>query len=251
MSDWIWGRHPVLEALRVGRVESVLVASGRQPAPVLRQIQQLARESRVPYREVSPQELNGLVPGENLQGVIARVSTPQTVSLADLLQPRDEMVPLLLLLDQIQDPHNLGALLRSAAAAGATGVIVTDRRSAPLSGTVAKTSAGALHHLRIAEVTNLARAMDELRAHGIWITGLDGAAPHLLYDVDLAGPAAIVVGAEGSGLRRLTRERCDFLARLPMPGPVESLNASVAGSIALYEAVRQRLAAGASAPGVE
>lgn len=249
MTDWVWGRHPVLEALRVGSVQSILVARGRERAPVLVQIVETAAGAGVPIREVAPEELSRLVPGENLQGVLARVSAPRTTSLEHLLQDQSG-VQLLLLLDQIQDPHNLGALLRTASAAGVTGVVLTGRRSAPLTGTVAKTSAGAVHHLRLAEVTNLSRAMDVLREAGIWITGLDGEAPMLLYEVDLAGPCALVVGGEGAGLRRLTRERCDFLARLPMIGPTESLNASVAGSIALYEAVRQRLARGTGVPGV-
>lgn len=250
MSSWVWGRHPVLEALRAGVVESLLLAKGRAPAPVLNDIIQAAERAGVPWSEVPPDDLVRLVPGENLQGVLARVPAPSAVPIEQLLQPAGS-VPLLLILDQIQDPHNLGALLRSASAAGATGVILTGRRSAPLSGTVAKTSAGAVHHLHIAEVPNLARAMDSVRHHGVWITGLDGQAPGLLYDIDLAAPSALVIGGEGWGLRRLTRERCDFLARLPMVGPTESLNASVAGSIALFEAVRQRLLARPTPQGVE
>lgn len=249
MSDWIWGRHPVLEALRAGSAESVIVAEGRERSETLDAIREAAARSRIPYREAPADELSRLVPGENLQGVVARVSVPKTVPLDGLL--RAEPAPLLLILDQVQDPHNLGALLRSASAAGATGVVLPERRSAPLTGVVAKTSAGAVYHLRVAEVPNLARAMETLRRKGIWITGLDGEAPTLLYDIDLAVPSAIVVGGEATGLRRLTREHCDYLARLPMPGPAESLNASVAGSVALYEAVRQRLAAGLIPPGVE
>jgi 23S rRNA (guanosine2251-2'-O)-methyltransferase len=250
VSDWIWGRHPVLEALRGGAVESVSLAAGRHPAPVLEAIRKAAESAGVPVREVASDELARLVPGENTQGVAARLSRIRTVPLEELLPQGGESAPLLLLLDQVQDPHNLGALLRSASAAGVTGVVVTGRHSAPLSGTVAKTSAGAVFQVRIAEVANLARAMDTLRAGNIWITGLDGASPGLLYDVDLTLPSALVVGGEGSGLRRLTRERCDFLARLPMLGPTESLNASVAGSIALYEAVRQRIAGGHPPPEV-
>lgn len=249
MTDWLWGRHPVLEALRAGAVDTVLLATGRRPAAVLDEIVRAAQDAGVPWREVPADELKRLVPGENVQGVVARVSRPLTVPLKQALDHQSG-VPLLLLLDQIQDPHNVGALFRTAAAAGVTGVVLTGRHSAPLSGTVAKTSAGAVHHLRIAEASNLARAIEQLRASGIWITGLDGQAPQLLYDIDLKIPSALVVGGEGSGLRRLTRERCDFLARLPMVGRIESLNASVAGSIALFEAVRQRLASGLMPPGV-
>lgn len=249
MSDWVWGRHPVLEALRAGAVDSVILASGRRHATVLHEIVRAAQRAGVPWREVPAEELTRLVPGENLQGVVARVSAPLTVPLEQALDAGAGL-PLLLLLDQVQDPHNVGALLRSASAAGVTGVVLTGRRSAPLTGTVAKTSAGAIHHLRIAEAPNLARAMDQLRSAGIWITGLDSEAPQTVYDIDLTVPSAFVVGGEGSGLRRLTREHCDFLARLPMVGETESLNASVAGSIALFEAVRQRLAAGLIPPGV-
>jgi 23S rRNA (guanosine2251-2'-O)-methyltransferase len=230
-------------------VESVVMAAGRDPAPVLEEILQTARSNNIPVQRVSIEELRRVVRAENLQGIAARVRAPTILPLERLLEEQTG-VPHLLLLDQIQDPHNVGALLRSASAAGATGVILTGRRSAPLTGTVAKTSAGAVHHLRLSEVTNLARAMDAIREAGIWITGLDADAPRLLYDVDLTGPVALVVGGEASGLRRLTRDRCDFLVRLPMIGPTESLNASVAGSLALYEVVRQRLAAGLIVPAV-
>lgn len=249
MSGWVWGRHPVLEALRAGAVHSVLLAADRRPAPVLDEIVRTAEKAGVPLREVPADELGRLVPDENLQGVIARMSRPLTVPLQQVLG-QTEHVPLLLLLDQVQDPHNVGALLRTASAAGVTGVIMTGRRSAPLTGAVAKTSAGAVHHLLIAEAPNLVRAMEQVRAHGMWITGLDAQAETLVYDVDLTVPSALVVGGEESGLRRLTREHCDFLARLPMIGPTESLNASVAGSVALFEAVRQRLTAGLLPPGV-
>jgi 23S rRNA (guanosine2251-2'-O)-methyltransferase len=198
---------------------------------------------------VDGDELLRVAPGANTQGVAARVAEPEILSLDRLLGDQP-VAPLLLVLDQMQDPHNVGALLRSSSAAGATGVVLTGRRSASLTGTVAKTSAGAIHHVAIAEVTNLARSLDAIREAGIWITGLEGSADMLLYDVDLTAPSAIVVGGEGAGLRRLTRERCDFLARLPMVGPIDSLNASVAGSIAVYEAVRQRLPSGAPISGV-
>jgi 23S rRNA (guanosine2251-2'-O)-methyltransferase len=162
--------------------------------------------------------------------------------MAELLAlPRqDHTDAFILVLDQVQDPHNFGALLRTAEAAGVQAAIVPDRRSAPLSGTVAKTSAGALSHLPILEVKNLVRALDDLRQAGIWVIGLDAAAHVSLFETDLAVPLALVIGGEGEGLRRLTREHCDLLLKLPMRGAIESLNASVAGSIALFEGVRQR-----------
>jgi 23S rRNA (guanosine2251-2'-O)-methyltransferase len=148
--------------------------------------------------------------------------------------------PFLLALDQVQDPYNLGSLLRTAHAAGAQGVIVPERRSAPVSGVVAKASAGAVSHLPILEVTNLARTLEALKKGGIWIVGLDGSAQEPIYGVDLTVPVALVVGGEGAGLRRLTREHCDLLLYIPMFGKVASLNAAVAGAIGMYELVRQR-----------
>jgi 23S rRNA (guanosine2251-2'-O)-methyltransferase len=147
------------------------------------------------------------------------------------------------MLDQVQDPHNFGALLRSAEATAVHAVVVPERRSAPLAGTVAKTSAGALSLLPILEVNNLVRALDALKRSGIWIIGLDAGAGLSLFDVDLNVPLVLVIGGEGEGLRRLTRERCDLLVRLPMRGSIESLNASVAGAVAMFECVRQRSAA--------
>jgi 23S rRNA (guanosine2251-2'-O)-methyltransferase len=241
-SHWTWGRHAVLEALRAGTARSVLLTAGRRPSPLLDEIGRLARERDVPLREVQPHEIERLAPGQNTQGAAAQVVTRTLPDVQSLLAtlPEPETAPFLLVLDQIQDPHNLGALLRTAEGAGVHGVILPERHSAPLSGTVAKVSAGALNHVRIVEVTNLARALDKIRQGGIWVAGLEGTAPQSLFTADLTVPAALVVGGEGSGLRRLTRERCDFLVHLPLLGSIESLNAAVAGSIAMYEAVRQR-----------
>jgi 23S rRNA (guanosine2251-2'-O)-methyltransferase len=239
---WIWGRHPVLEALRAGRARSVLVATGRKQAAVLEEIVADARQQGVPLREASPVEVDAVAPGANTQGVAALVETPHLDSMDDLLaltRQREEDA-FILILDQVQDPHNFGALLRTAEAAGVQAVVVPDRRSAPLSGTVAKTSAGALSHLPILKVNNLTRALEELKQSGIWAIGLDAAARMSLFEADLAIPLGLVIGGEGEGLRRLTRDHCDLLVRLPMHGSITSLNASVAGSIALYEGVRQR-----------
>lgn len=241
---WIWGRHPVLEALRAGSARSVLIAHGRKAAPILDEIRGAAAAAGVPVREVSAGEIERLAPGESTQGIAAEIAARRLRDVAELLtsmSPRSEP-PFLLVLDQIQDPHNVGALLRTADAAGVQGVIMPERRSAPISGTVARASAGAVSHLPIAHATNLARALGEVRDAGIWIAGLDGAATATVFEADLRGPIAIVVGSEGEGLRRLTREHCDFVLRIPMRGAIESLNASVAGAITLYEVVRQRLA---------
>lgn len=239
---WIWGRHPVLEALRAQRAVSISVAHGRHPAPVLREIMDEAARQRIPVQEVPPNTLHAIAPDATMQGIAALVRIRRLQSISEMLSltsgaGQDALV---LVLDQIQDPHNLGALLRSAEAAGVQGVVVPSRRSAPLSGTVAKASAGALSHLPILEVTNLARAMEDLRQAGLWLVGLEGSARTSLFASDLRIPLALVVGGEGGGLRRLTQESCDLLVHLPMHGVVESLNASVAGSIALFEVVRQR-----------
>jgi 23S rRNA (guanosine2251-2'-O)-methyltransferase len=244
---WIWGRHPVLEGLRAGRVRGVLLVASGKVAPVVQDIRRLAEERGVPVRLVSPAEIEQVAPGENTQGVAAEMMGPALVdldSLCDQLQGTDT-IPFLLATDQIQDPHNVGALLRTAEAAGVGGIVMPEHRGAPLSGTVAKVSAGALSYLPIAVVTNLAQALDRLKDRGIWAVGLDGEARQTVFQADLRVPLVLVVGSEGEGLRRLTRERCDFLVKLPMAGHIESLNASVAGSIAMYEVVRQRLSSGA------
>jgi len=238
---WIWGRHPVLEALRSGTATSVLLAAGRRSSPVIDEICRLAILGEVPLREIDPRELQRISPSSNMQGVAAEVRTARTLDIEEILSLPGTASALFLVLDEIQDPHNLGALLRSASAAGADGVILPERRTAPLTGTVAKASAGAVARTAIAQVTNLARALERMRDAGIWTVGLDGSAETLIYEVDLTAPVALVIGNEGRGLRRLVRQTCDFVVRLPMRGEISSLNASVAGGIALFEAVRQRI----------
>lgn len=240
---WIWGRHPVLEALRAGSARAVLIAEGRKQAAILDEIRKTAAAANVPVRDVPAPHIDRLAPGQSTQGVAAEVIERRMDSVGDLLAALGGRTapPFLLVLDQIQDPHNVGALIRTADAAGVQGIIMPERRSASISGTVARVSAGAVSHLPTVEVTNLARALREVRDAGIWIAGLDGDARQTIFEVDLKIPIAIVVGSEGEGLRRLTREHCDFLLRIPMLGAIESLNASVAGSIMLYEVMRQRL----------
>ena len=241
---WIWGRHPVLEAIRAGYARVVLVARDREHTRVLNEIRSEASAQKISVLEVSLDEVSRLAPGQSTQGVAAQVARPRVLDLEwalNLSESREDPA-FLLVLDQIQDPHNLGALLRTADAAGVGAVVVPERRSASITGTVVKTSAGAASHLPFVEVTNLSRALETIRGRGIWTVGLDGSADENLFELDLKMPLALVVGSEGSGLRRLTRERCDFVARLPMLGRVESLNAAVAGSIAMYEVIRQRTA---------
>ncbi len=173
------------------------------------------------------------------QGIVADVENVQDFSVEDLVRGA-RATPLIVVLDGIEDPHNLGAILRTADAAGVDGVVVQSRRSAALGGAAAKASAGAVAHVRIAEVVNIARALDELKEAGVWTVGLAGEAETAYDSIDFTVPSAIVLGAEGSGLRRLVRERCDFLASIPMLGHVGSLNVSVSAGIVLFEAVRQR-----------
>lgn len=233
----IYGLNPVFEALGAGRVREIRVAGrggGRQQVLVAR-----AREAGVPVRVVSEDTLDREARGGVHQGVAATCDERRAWTVDELV--RDTGGPaLLVVLDGVEDPHNLGAILRTADAAGVHGVIVQSRRSAALDGGVAKASAGALAHVRIAEVVNIARALEELKAAGVWTVGLAAEAGAPYDTVDLAGPTALVVGAEGTGLRRLVRETCDFLAAIPMTGRVGSLNVSVAAGVALFEAVRQR-----------
>lgn len=233
----IYGINPVLEALRAGRVKQLRV--GDRSGERLRELLALASARHVTVTRVTPDALSRETRGAVHQGVVAEVAELAEYSVEDLVRGAGG-VPLIVVLDGIEDPHNVGAILRTADAAGVDGVVVQSRHSAALGGAAAKASAGAVSHVRIAEVVNIARAIDGLKAAGVWTVGLagDGAAA---YDaLDYTVPTAIVVGAEGTGLRRLVREKCDFLAAIPMRGHVQSLNVSVAAAVALYEAVRQR-----------
>jgi 23S rRNA (guanosine2251-2'-O)-methyltransferase len=242
----IYGINPVTEALRAGRASAVRVADTRNAR--LQQLLALAEERGVRVRRVAPEALDRDARGGVHQGVVADVEEAKSVGLADLVQDATA-VPLLVVLDGIEDPHNLGAILRTADAAGVDGVVVQTRRSAALGGAAAKASAGAVAHIRLAEVVNVARALDELKELGIWVVGLAGESPTLYNSVDYTTPTAIVLGAEGAGLRRLEREKCDFLVSIPMRGHVSSLNVSVAAGVTLFEAVRQRTRqSGAAAP---
>lgn len=248
------GRHPVREALEAGEaIERLLIAEGAQAHGTLADILRMAVAAGVPVQHVPRAALDRVVAG-NLagrhQGVVAWAAAYRYADLAEILARaiRAGEPPFVLLLDSIQDVHNVGALLRSAEAAGVHGVVLSDRYGAGISAAVRKTSAGAAAHLAVARA-DLPEAMDALGARGVGIAGLaaDGAVP---YDrADLAGPLAIAVGGEQRGLRPAVRRRCHFLLRLPMRGRVTSLNAGVAGSIALYEALRQRLAAREVSPG--
>ena len=231
----IYGVHPVLEALRAGTVRRLRVAD--RAGDRLRDVIEQAAAAGVRVERVPHDAIDRLAHGATHQGVVADVESERSVGLQELAEGD---APLIVVLDGIEDPHNLGAILRTADAAGVSGVVVQTRRSALHAGTVAKTSAGALSHVRVAEVVNIARAIEELKEMGVWSVGLAGEVGQAYDEVDLTGPTALVMGAEGPGLRRLVKEKCDFLVSIPMSGHVGSLNVSVAAGVALFEAVRQR-----------
>jgi 23S rRNA (guanosine2251-2'-O)-methyltransferase len=233
----IYGINPVLEALRAGRVKELRVSD--RGGDRMRALLALAAERQVRVRQVTVDLLARDARGGVHQGVVAEVEAPERFDVEALVRGAGG-VPLIVVLDGVEDPHNMGAILRTADAAGTDGVIVQSRHASALGGAAAKASAGAVAHVRIAEVVNIARSIEELKSLGVWTVGLaeDGAHPYDMLDLTL--PTAIVLGGEGSGLRRLVRERCDMAASIPMRGHVESLNVSVAAGIVLFEAVRQR-----------
>jgi 23S rRNA (guanosine2251-2'-O)-methyltransferase len=233
----IYGINPVVEALRAGRVKEVRVAE--RSGGRMRDLLALAAGQGVRVRHVPAEALDRAARHGVHQGVVAEVEGPARYGIDDLVRGADA-APLIVVLDGIEDPHNLGAIVRTADAAGAHGVVLQHRRSAALDGAAAKASAGAMTHVKIAEVVNIARAIEELKEAGVWTVGLAGEAATAYDRIDLAQPTALVLGAEGTGLRRLVRERCDHLVNIPMTGHVGSLNVSVAAGIALFEAVRQR-----------
>lgn len=233
----IYGINPVLEALRAGHVTAIRVSPRADERVTL--LLRLAAEQGVSVDRVNVNELDRVTRGGRHQGVVAEVEDAAHLSVEDLVV-RAKGAPLIVVLDGIEDPHNVGAILRTVDAAGADGVVRQSRHAARLDGAAARASAGAVAHVPIAEVVNIARALEILKAAGVWTVGLVGDAPTRYDQIDLTQPTAVVVGAEGTGLRRLVRERCDWLASIPMRGHVQSLNVSVAAGIALFEAVRQR-----------
>ena len=233
----IYGINPVLEALRAGRVDAIRF--GRSDGRVA-EILDAARKAGVVVKRVDPAELDRAAKGGVHQGVVALVPDQESIGTEDLVMSAAG-APLIVVLDSIEDPHNVGAILRTVDAAGATGVVRQQRHAAPLGGATAKASAGAVSYVKIADVVNIARALEELKEAGVWTVGLAGDADKRYDEIDYTLPTAVVVGAEGAGLRRLVRERCDWLVSIPMKGHVQSLNVSVATGVVLFEAVRQRL----------
>lgn len=239
--DIIAGRNPVAEALRSGRsVDCLYIAKGELNGSV-KVIAALAREKKIPIKEVDRKKLDQMTAGSAHQGVAAAASLKEYASVDDifaLAQKRNEP-PFIIVLDEIEDPHNLGAIIRTAECAGAHGIIIPKRRAAGLSFTVGKASAGAYEYVPVARVTNIAAAIDELKERGCWVYGadMDG---QTYCSCDLRGAAALVIGSEGRGLGKLVREKCDAVLSLPMKGRINSLNASVAAGILMYEFSRQR-----------
>jgi 23S rRNA (guanosine2251-2'-O)-methyltransferase len=243
--DRLTGIHAVREALEAGRAfDRIVIAKGRQDSRV-EEIVQAARARNISVRFEDRGQLDRLADSKDHQGIVALVAARAAGTLEEILAAanagagRGEKA-LIVLLDGVEDPHNLGAVIRTALAAGAHGVVIPERRAAGLTDTVARASAGALAHLAVAKVTNLVRTMEELKEAGYWLVGLDERGDKNYTDVDYTSPTGIVLGGEGKGLHELTRKRCDFVVSLPTTGPVKSLNVSVAAGVVLFEALRQR-----------
>lgn len=237
----IEGRNPVFEALRSGMPIDKILISETAKKEALGKILSAAKDRKIPVQTVRPQKLAELAETEASQGVIAICAAAQYVAVDDILAKAEEKgkPPFVIIADEITDPHNLGAIIRTANAAGADGVIIPKNRSAGIGAIAAKTSAGAVSYTPVARVTNLAQTIDYLKERGLWVMGADMSGDDM-YRSNLTGAIALVVGSEGKGISRLIKEKCDFMVRIPMFGEINSLNASVAAAVLMYEIVRQR-----------
>ena len=241
MSDKIIGRNPVLEAIKSGReIDKLMVKKGEIEGS-LRAIVKKARDAGIPVVEAEKQKLDQIAEGGNHQGVIAYAAAHSYATLDDIFKRAEEKgeAPFIVILDKITDPHNLGSIIRTANCAGVHGIIIPKRGSVGLSEVVAKTSAGAIEYVPVCKVTNIAQTIDALKERGVWVAGAE-AGGDVMYKTDLTGAIALVVGSEGEGISRLVKEKCDFLVEIPMFGNVNSLNASVAAAVLMYEIVRQK-----------
>lgn len=241
--DVLVGRNAVTEALKSGRgINKLWIAGGDREGSVA-EIAALAKERGIVVQYVERAKIEALAGGHRHQGVLAYVAPVPYAELEDILKAAEEKgeAPFLVLLDELEDPHNLGALLRTADATGVHGILIPKRRSVSLNATVAKTSAGAVEYVPVARIGNIAQTLKKLKEKGFWVAGADMDGEKAYYEADLTGPLVLVVGSEGKGMSRLTKEACDFIVRMPMVGRINSLNASVAGSILMYESMRQRL----------
>lgn len=241
MSDYIVGRNAVREALRSGRTIQRLFITNDKVQGSLQEIIGLAKDKGIELRRVDDKQLSKYADGVVHQGVVALAAPVKFADLGEVLQNwSSDKAPLLILLDGIEDPHNMGAIIRTAECCGATAVLIPKRHTAPINATVAKTSAGALESIPLVQVGNVAQTIEELKKQGFWVLGAHMEGQQTLYQADLTSPLVLVIGNEGKGLSRLTKECCDFLVTIPMYGRINSLNASVAAAILMYEAVRQR-----------
>lgn len=243
-NEMIEGRNAVLEALRAGRaLDKVYIARG-ETDKALAHIAGLARERGVSVSDCDRRKLDAMSVTKAHQGVIAVCAVREYASLDDILALAESRgkAPFVVVCDEISDPHNLGAIIRSAECVGAHGVVIPKRRSAGLTAVVGKTSAGAAEHLPVARVANISAALQELKDRGLWVYGAAAEGSSPMWETDLTGPLALVIGSEGEGLGRLVRERCDFLVSIPLRGKVGSLNASTAAAVLMYEVLRQKLA---------
>ena len=241
--DVLVGRNAVTEALKSGRgINKLWIASGDREGSVS-EIAALAKERGIVVQYVERAKIESLAGGHRHQGVLAYVAPVPYAELDDILKAAEEKgeAPFLVLLDELEDPHNLGALLRTADATGVHGILIPKRRSVSLNATVAKTSAGAVEYVPVARIGNIAQTLKKLKEKGFWVAGADMDGEKAYYEADLTGSLVLVVGSEGRGMSRLTKEACDFIVSMPMVGRINSLNASVAGSILMYESMRQRL----------
>jgi len=243
MKEAIAGKNSVLEALRAGReINKIFLGENVTRDRVFKEIINIAKVNKIPVQNVAKTKLDDLVETNKHQGIVAMVAVKEYVSMEEIVhsKPLSEN-PIILMVDGIEDPHNLGAIIRTCDAVDAAGVIIPNRRNVGLTGIVSKASAGAIEYVPVARVTNLAQTIDALKDMGFWVVGCDAKGEKTIYEVDLKMPLVLVVGGEGKGLSRLVQEKCDFLTRLPMVGNISSLNASVAASICLYEALKQRM----------
>ena len=241
MEDKIIGRNPVMEAIRSGReIEKIFVKKGGAEGSIVSIIKK-AKEKGIIVTEVDRQKLDTMAEGENHQGIVALAAVCDYVSVQDILDAAEKKgkPPFVIICDKITDPHNLGSIIRTANCVGADGIIIPKRNSVGLNSVVAKTSAGAIEYTPVARVTNIARTIDELKEKGLWIAGAD-MGENSMYKTDLKGAIGLVIGSEGEGISRLVREKCDFLVTIPMYGDINSLNASVAAAVLMYEISRQR-----------
>lgn len=241
-TDLVLGRNAVAEAMKSGRsINKILLARGERQGSV-KEIFAQARDAGIFVQECDGKKLDELAGGLRHQGIIAYASPVDYVELEDILKIAEDKgePPFLVLLDELEDPHNLGAILRTADAAGVHGVLIPKRRSCPLSATVARTSAGAVEYVPVARIGNIVQTLNKLKEKNMWVVGADMDGSQLYYEADLTGALVLVVGSEGKGISRLVKEACDFLVQMPMMGKINSLNASVAASVLLYESVRQR-----------